>query len=152
MSENQAGLEAQEQQFVVQRIYIKDLSYEAPLGAKAFTKQWQPQVQVDLNTQAERLDGDNYESVLTITITAKLGEETAFLIEIQQAGIFLVKGLDGEQLRRVLMIVCPNILFPYAREAIDSIASRGSFPPLVLQPVNFEAVYLQSQQQQGAPH
>lgn len=151
MSDNQPEA-GQEQQFALQRIYIKDLSFEAPLGAKAFTKQWQPQVQIDLNTHGERLEGDNFEVVLTITITAKLGEETAFLIEVHQAGVFHVKGLEGEQLRRVLMIVCPNILFPYAREAIDSLASRGSFPPLALQPVNFEAVYLQAQQQQPAQH
>lgn len=151
MSDNQAA-EAPEQQFALQRIYMKDCSFEAPLGAKAFTKQWQPQVGVDINTSAERVEGDNFDVVLKVTITAKLGEETAFLIEVHQAGIFHVKGLDGEQLRRVLMIVCPNILFPYAREAIDSLASRGSFPPLALQPINFEAVYLQSQQQQTAQH
>lgn len=151
MSDTQPAA-GQDQQFSLQRIYIKDLSFEAPLGAKAFTKQWQPQVNVDLNTNAERIEGDNFEVVLTITITAKLGEETAFLIEVHQAGVFHIKGLEGEQLRRVLMIVCPNILFPYARESIDSLATRGSFPPLVLQPVNFEAVYLQSQQQQTAQH
>jgi len=152
MSDNQPAAAGQGQQFALQRIYMKDLSFEAPLGAKAFTKQWQPQVQVDLNINTERLEGDNFEVVLTITITAKLGEETAFLIEIHQAGVFLAKGLEGEPLRRVLMIMCPNILFPYAREAIDALAARGSFPPLMLQPVNFEAVYLQSQQQQNASH
>lgn len=152
MSDNQPETTGQEQQFAVQRIYIKDLSFEAPLGAKAFTKQWQPQVQVDLNTNADRIEGDHFEAVLKITITAKIGEETAFLIELHQAGAFLIKGLEGEQLRRVLMIVCPNILFPYAREAIDAAASRGSFPPLMLQPVNFEALYLQAQQQQNAQH
>jgi len=150
MSDNQPNATAQDQQFAVQRIYIKDLSFECPLGAKVFTKQWQPQVQVDLNTKADRIDGDVYEAVLTITISAKLGEETAFLIEAQQAGAFFIKGLDGEQLRRVLMIMCPTILFPYARETIDSLALRGSFPPMMLQPVNFEALYLQSQQQQDA--
>ena len=152
MSDNQPNAAGPEQQFAVQRIYIKDLSFEAPLGANAFTKQWQPQVHVDLNTKADRIEGDLFESVLTITITAKLGEETAFLIEVHQAGVFLVKGMDGEQLRRVLMIMCPTILFPYAREAVDSLASRGTFPPLMLQPVNFEAMYLQSQQPQNAQH
>ncbi len=150
MSDNQPAAD-QEQQFGLQRIYIKDISFEAPLGARAFTRQWQPQVQVELNTKGDRVDGDNFEVVLTVTITAKLGDDTAFLIEVHQAGVFHIKGLDGEQLRRVLMIVCPNILFPYAREAVDSLASRGSFPPLALQPVNFEAIYLQ-QQQQAAPH
>ncbi len=152
MSDNQPSAAGQEQQFAVQRIYIKDLSFELPLGAKVFTKQWQPQVKIDLNTKADRIDGDVYEAVLTITVSAKLGEETAFLIEVQQAGAFFVKGLDGEDLRRVLMIVCPNILFPYARETIDSLTTRGSFPPLMLQPVNFEALYLQSQQQPASQH
>ncbi len=143
----QAQEQDQEQQFAVQRIYIKDVSFEVPLGAQVFTKQWQPQVQVDLNTKADRVSDDIYEAVLTITITAKLGEETAFLIEVQQAGVFLVEGLEGDQLRRVLMIMCPTILFPYARETVDSLALRGSFPPLMLQPVNFEALYVQAQQQ-----
>ena len=144
---------AAEQQFALQRIYIKDSSFEAPLGAQAFTKQWHPQVHVDLNTGANRVDDDNHEVVLTITITAKLGEETAFLVEVQQAGLFLVKGLDGENLRRVLAIMCPTILFPYARETIDTLVLKGSFPPMMLQPVNFEALYvqaLQQAQQQGA--
>jgi len=138
---------AQAQQFALQRIYIKDMSFEVPLGAQVFTKQWQPQVHVDLNTKSDRVADDVYEVILTITITAKLGEETAFLVEVQQAGLFLVKGVEGEQLRRALMIMCPNILFPYARESIDSLTTRGSFPPLMLQPVNFEALYLQALQQ-----
>lgn len=151
MADNQQAPadQAQGQQFAMQRIYIKDLSFEVPLGAQVFTKQWQPQVQIDLNTKADRIGDDTYEAVLSITISAKLGEETAFLVEVQQAGAFLVKGLEGEQLRRVLMIMCPTILFPYARETIDSLAMRGSFPPLMLQPVNFEALYLQAQQQQN---
>lgn len=150
MAENEQATGTQanpEQQFALQRIFIKDLSFEVPLGAQVFTKQWQPQVHVDLNTKSDRIADDIYEVVLTITITAKLGEETAFLIEAQQAGLFLVKGVEGEQLRRVLMIMCPNILFPYARETVDSLAVRGSFPPLLMQPVNFEALYVQALQQ-----
>jgi len=154
MADNeQTGAQAQ-QQFALQRIYIKDMSFEVPLGAQVFTKQWAPQVHVDLNTKSDRAADDVYEVILTVTITAKLGEETAFLVEVQQAGLFLVKGVEGEQLRRALMIMCPNILFPYARESIDSLAMRGSFPPLMLQPVNFEALYLQalkqSEEQQAA--
>jgi preprotein translocase subunit SecB len=136
-----------EQQFALQRIYIKDASFEAPLGAQAFTKQWRPQVHVDLNTQSNRIGDDNFEVVLTVTITAKLEDETAFLVEVEQAGLFLVKGLDGESLRQVLAIMCPNILFPYARETIDALALKGAFPPLMLQPVNFEALYVQARQQ-----
>ncbi len=147
MADQQSTPAAPEPQFALQRIFIRDLSFEMPMGAQVFTKQWQPQVQVDLNTRSDLIAADIYEVVLTITITAKLGTETAFLIELQQAGLFLVKGLEGEELRRVLMIVCPNILFPYAREAIDSVSLRGSFPPLQLQPVNFEALYLQAAQQ-----
>ena len=150
MSDNeQAGSEqvGPAQQFALQRIFIRDLSFEVPLGAQVFTKQWQPQVHVDLNTKSDRVADDIYEVVLTITITAKLGQETAFLVEVQQAGLFLVKGVEGEQLRRVLMIMSPNILFPYAREAVDSLTTRGSFPPIMLQPVNFEALYLQALQQ-----
>ena len=148
MSDNQPSAASQEPQFAVQRIYVKDISFEVPLGAKVFTIQAQPQLKIDLNTKADPVSSDVYEAVLSITVSAKFGEETAFLIEVQQAGAFFVKGLDGDQLRRVLMITCPTILFPYAREAIDSLAIRGSFPPLLLQPVNFEALYLQSQQQQ----
>ena len=147
MADNEQQASAPAQQFALQRIFIKDMSFEVPLGAQVFTKQWQPQVHVDLNTKSDRVADDVYEVVLTVTITAKLGEETAFLVEVQQAGLFLVKGVEGEQLRRALMIMCPNILFPYARESIDSLAMRGSFPPLMLQPVNFEALYLQALQQ-----
>ena len=148
MSDNQPSAASQEPQFAVQRIYVKDISFEVPLGAKVFTIQAQPQLKIDLNTKADPVSSDVYEAVLSITVSAKFGEETAFLIEVQQAGAFFIKGLDGDQLRRVLMITCPTILFPYAREAIDSLATRGSFSPLMLQPVNFEALYLQSQQQQ----
>jgi preprotein translocase subunit SecB len=147
MAENQQPAGEQNnpaQQFALQRIFIKDLSFEVPMGAQVFTKQWQPQVHVDLNTKSDKVADDIYEAVLTITITAKLGQETAFLVEVQQAGLFLVKGVDGDQLRRVLMIMCPNILFPYARETVDSLTTRGSFPPIMLQPVNFEALYMQA--------
>lgn len=150
MSEDNAA--QPEQQFALQRIYIKDSSFEAPLGAQAFTKQWRPQVHVDLNTQSSVVVDDTHEVLLTITVTAKLDDESAFLVEVQQAGLFLVKGLEGENLRRVLAIMCPTILFPYARETIDSLVLKGSFPPLMLQPVNFEALYVQAlqQAQQGA--
>lgn len=147
MSENQPSAAAQEPQFGVQRIYVKDISFEVPLGAKVFTREGQPQLNIDMSTKADHIDGDIYEIVLSITVSAKFAEETAFLIEVQQAGAFFVKGFEGDQLRKVLMIGCPKVLFPYAREAIDSLATRGSFPPLMLQPVNFEALYLQSQQQ-----
>lgn len=152
MAEEQtaAQSEQQQQQFMMQRIYTKDLSFEAPGTPAVFKKQWQPKVNVDLNTNSSAIDdAGNFEVVLTITVTAKLEEETAFLIEVQQAGIFFVKGIEGEQLRRVLGTAAPNILFPYAREAIDSICVRGAFPPVMLAPVNFDALYQQAMQQQA---
>ena len=144
MAEEQAGNQ-QAQQFVMQRIYTKDLSFESPASPQIFKKQWQPQVNVDLNTKSTSIDSEgNYEVVLTITITSKLEEETAFLIEVQQAGIFFIQGIEGEDLRRLLGTAAPNILFPYARETIDSVCAKGAFPPLMLAPVNFEALYQQA--------
>jgi preprotein translocase subunit SecB len=131
-------------QFQLQRIYVKDLSFEAPLGHVVFQKQWQPKIQLDLNTANNKIDDKNYEVVLTLTITAKQEEDTAFLVEVQQAGIFGCEGFDSQQLHQVLNMMCPNILFPYARETIDSLVMKGSFPPLMIAPVNFEALYQQS--------
>jgi preprotein translocase subunit SecB len=150
MADQQPTAAVPQQQFALQRIFVRDLSFEVPMGPQVFTKQWQPQVQIDLGTRSEHVADDIYEAVLTITVTAKLGTETAFLIELQQAGLFLVRGMEGERLQRLLMVACPNILFPYAREAIDSMSLRGSFPPLALQPVNFEALYQQAQQEAQA--
>ncbi|MDY0007128.1 MAG: protein-export chaperone SecB [Spongiibacteraceae bacterium] len=138
-----------EQQFALQRIFVKDLSFESPLGAKVFTQQWKPQIKVDLNTRSNRFDENgNFEVILKITVTARIEEEVAFLAEVEQAGLFTVRGIEGEDLRRVLAIGCPNILFPYARESLDALCGKGSFPPLMLQPVNFEALYIQASQQQ----
>ena len=148
--EETVGSEQQEvrQQFALQRVYVKDLSFESPTGAAVFRQEWKPAMNVDLNTRSNKLDeGDNFEVVLTITITAKLNDETAFLIEIQQAGIFLIQGIEGEDLRRVLATMCPNMLFPYARETIDGVVTKGTFPPLMLAPVNFDALYLQALKQ-----
>ncbi len=144
-AEEQAG-----QQFAVQRLYIKDLSFEAPMGAQAFTKQWQPAVNQELGNKVTKLDDNNYEVVLTITVTVKLGEETAFLVEIHQAGIFTITGLEEQQLAHVLNTMCPNILFPYAREAIDNVITKGSFPALMLPPINFDALFAQAVQQSQA--
>jgi preprotein translocase subunit SecB len=144
MAEEQAANQQQqvEQQFAVQRIYTKDLSFESPATPEVFKKQWQPQVSVDLNTKSSAIDSEgNYEVVLSLTITAKVEEETAFLIEVQQAGIFFVSGIEGDDLRRILATAAPNILFPYARETIDSVCVKGAFPALMIAPVNFDAVY-----------
>jgi len=137
--------EQAQQQFVMQRIYAKDLSFESPATPNIFKKQWQPQISVDLNTKSEQVGDDgNFEVVLTVTITAKLEEETAFLVEVQQAGIFFITGIEGENLRRVLATAAPNILFPYARENIDAVCVKGGFPAVMLAPVNFDALYQQA--------
>jgi preprotein translocase subunit SecB len=154
MAEEQAASQQEQpqQQFAMQRIYNKDISFESPSTPAIFKKQWQPQVNVDLNTKSNKVDDQgNFEVVLTITITAKVEEETAFLIEVQQAGIFFIAGIEGEDLRRVLGTAAPNILFPYARESIDTICVKGGFPPVMLAPVNFDALYQQALAQAQAP-
>jgi len=151
MAEEQAGAQEQpQQQFAIQRMYNKDLSFESPATPDVFKKPWQPKINVDLNTRSNPVDEDgNFEVVLTITVTAKMDEETAFLCEVQQAGIFFIKGFTDDQLRRVLGTAAPNILFPYARENIDSLVVKGGFPAIMLAPVNFDALFEQALQQQA---
>ncbi len=141
----------QEQQFGIQRIYIKDVSFESPQGAAVFGKTWKPAIQQEISSTTTAMNDDRYEVVLTITITAKLDDQVAFLVEVQQAGIFLMKGLSEEQVRQVAGANCPTILFPYAREVIDSLLSRGTLPALMLPPINFDALFQQALAQQDAP-
>ncbi|MGI2026925.1 protein-export chaperone SecB [Endozoicomonas acroporae] len=160
MAENhqQASQQQQAPQFALQRIYTKDISFESPKAPEIFQKQWQPEVKLDLSTSNRPLEEGLYEVVLSLTVTVENGsgnnpsdkKETAFVTEVHQAGVFLAKGLDEEELHRTLGAFCPNILFPYAREAIDNLVLRGSFPPLMLAPVNFDALYMQAREQQSA--
>ncbi|AMX03702.1 protein-export chaperone SecB [Microbulbifer thermotolerans] len=136
-----ANSEAPKVQFAMQRIYLKDLSFETPLGPEVFKKQWKPQVNQELNTQTAKVDENLYEVALTLTITVKLEEETAFLVEVKQAGLFLISGLEGQQLAQALNTACPQILFPYAREVVDNVVTKGSFPALMLPPINFDALF-----------
>ena len=136
------------QQFSVQRVYIKDLSFEAPLGAKAFNKKWKPSINQQLNTKAEKIQDDHYEVTLTVTLTANIEEQTAFLVEVHQAGLFFISGISDLQLPKLLNTVCPNILLPYIREAIDSTLVKGTFPPIMLSPINFEALYAKAMESQ----
>ena len=140
---NGAAEENQGPQFSLQRIYVRDLSFEAPKSPEIFRQEWRPAVELDINTRNRSLEGDFHEVVLDLTVTVKVGEETAFVAEVQQAGIFLIKGLDGAGMNHTLGAFCPNILFPYAREALDNLVIRGSFPALMLAPVNFDALYAQ---------
>jgi len=137
--------DAPEQVFKIQRIYLKDVSYESPQTPAVFVgnANWQPQVQLHLNTESTKLENDMFESVLSVTATVKNGEETAYLIEVQQAGLFLIRGFEEERLAPMLGSFCPNVLFPFAREAIASMVQKGGFPQLVLDPVNFDALYAQ---------
>jgi preprotein translocase subunit SecB len=130
--------------FAIQKIYLKDISFETPLGLEVFTKTWAPNVQQDLNVQVNQVDANLHEVILLLTLTARIEDKVVFLVEIKQAGLFAISGLEGIQLSHAINTLCPQILFPYAREAIDSILMRGAFPPLMLAPINFEAVFAQA--------
>lgn len=140
----------QEQQFIIQRIYIKDVSFEAPNSPTVFTQEWHPDTNLDLNTHVNTLGNNNYEVELLITITVKSSEQTAFLVEVKQAGVFFIQGYAAEQLNHLLAAYCPNILFPYAREVIAGMVSKGSFPELHLSPINFDALYARRLQEEQA--
>jgi preprotein translocase subunit SecB len=140
-------------QFEIQRIYIKDISYEAPNTPHTFLEDWKPEVQLNLESKSNRIQENVHEVVLSVTATVTSNKKSAFLIEVHQAGIFSIANLAGEQLRQLLSSFCPNILFPYVREMISDIVVRGGFPQLILAPVNFEALYnqhLQDQKKTGA--
>ena len=146
--ENQAAAEEQAQgQFSLQRVYCKDISFETPNSPQSFLTEWKPDMNLNLNTQAQALGDDMYEVVLVVTVTVKNGESTAFLAEVHQAGIFQITGVPEEQLSPIMGITCPNILFPFARETVADLVNRGSFPQLLLSPVNFEQLYAQHMQQ-----
>ncbi len=142
-----------DRQFNIQRIYTKDLSFESPNSPEIFTVEWKPSINVNLGTATKRLSDDHYEVVLTVTVTATQDDNTSFLAEVQQAGIFQIANIPDDEMGPMMGIFCPNILFPYAREVVTDLISRGSFPQFVLAPVNFEAIYLQQQaQKQGEKH
>ncbi len=141
MSEQQ---EPQQIEFNIQRIYVKDISFECPNSPEIFKKEWAPEVSMDIDTKSAKLEDGVYDVVLTLTTTAKIGDDVAFLCEVQQAGIFSIGQLEGAQLAHCLNAFCPNILFPYAREAVSSLVTRGTFPQLNLAPVNFDALFQQA--------
>ncbi len=147
--------EAQEQaqgQFSIQKIYTKDISFETPSSPAIFANaKWEPEVNVQLNSRAGQMENDMHEVVLSVTITAKVEDKVAYLVEVQQAGIFQAAGFEETQKAHLLGAFCPNILFPYVREAVSDLVSRGGFPQMLLQPVNFDALYAQRMQQNQAP-
>jgi len=143
----QEGNEQQGQQFIIQKIYCKDISFETPNSPVIFTKEGQPELKVDLNTSVNNLAEGLFEVVLQVTATTEVEGQTAFLAEVHQAGIFNINGFEGQQLDGMLGSYCPSILFPYARETVSDLVTKGGFPQLVLQPVNFDAIYAQHLQE-----
>jgi len=134
----------QQTAFAIQKIYLKDMSFETPGGLEVFTKAWKPNIQQDLNIQVTQIEENLHDVVLLLTITARIDDKVIFLVEVKQGGLFTIVGLNGMQLTHAINTFCPQILFPYARETIDSILTRGGFPPLMLAPINFDAVFAQA--------
>jgi len=135
--------------FLIQRIYTKDISFESPNAPQLFRGEWRPEVKLDINSTASKLEDKVNEVVLKVTVTAKVEAKIAFLVEVQQAGIFTIEAFDDKQREHVLGSFCPNILYPYAREVVSDLVSRGGYPQLYLAPINFDALFAQQQQGQG---
>ena len=131
-------------QLTVERIYLRDASFESPRAPDVFTSEWQPKVQVDINARNNRLDDQRYEVLLTLTLEAKVNDEAAMIVELQQAGIFRLLEFEDALRDQVLATTCPATLFPYLRETLDSLVVKGSFPPILLAPVNFDALYVEA--------
>ena len=137
--------------FQIEKIYVKDLSLEIPNAPQVYVEQAQPQIDVHIESGESRFQPDYYEVTLSVTVTAKAGEKTLFLAEAVQAGIFALRNIPESDLGPLLGIACPTVLFPYLRETISDLITRGGFPPLLLTPISFEQLYLQRQQQQQQP-
>ncbi|SVD42088.1 uncharacterized protein METZ01_LOCUS394942 [marine metagenome] len=138
-----------EKQITIQKIYLKDFSFESPNSPTIFISgnEWSPKTNLNLRSEHNKCDDDQSEIVLTVTIEAKQEDKTLFLVELAQAGLFLLSGYSEEELDVIVSSFCPNILFPYAREAVSTIITKGGFPEFLLQPINFDALYAQSRQQ-----
>ena len=140
--------EATNPHFEIQRIYVKDLSFEAPNTPHTFVEDWKPEVQLNLETKSNKIQENTYEVVLSVTATVTTSKKPAFVVEIHLAGVFLMSNIPNDQVRPMLGSFCPNILFPYAREVISDVVVRGGFPQLILAPVNFDALYAQHLEEQ----
>lgn len=141
--------EQQEQQpvFSIEKIYVKDISLEVPNAPQVFLEQAQPEIDMQIASEGKQIDDGYFEVTLTVTVTAKLPEKTVFLAEVAQAGIFQIQNVPVEDIDPILGVACPNILFPYARETVSSVVGRAGFPPVLLAPINFEALYMQQRAQ-----
>jgi len=151
MTENN---DQKEKQFAIQRVFIKDLSFESPNSPIIFNEKWEPAVELNLFSKTRDLNDNLFEVAITTTLTVNLGEKTAYLAEVCQGGIFLLKGFSQQEMGPMLGSFCPNVLFPYAREAVSDLVIKGGFPPMLLAPVNFDALYahhIQDRQNPQAP-
>ena len=148
MAEEQAVAQDQQPGFGIEKIYIKDLSLEIPHAPQIFIQREAPQVSIELGNAASMLEEGVYQVVITVTVTSKIADKTVFLVEVAQAGIFQMRNIPEENIEMILSVTCPNILFPYAREAVSDTVTRAGFPPVLLNPINFEALYAQQKQQQ----
>lgn len=135
-----------QRQFLVQRIYTKDISFEAPNTPQLFQENWSPEIKVGLGSEVNKVNEELLELVLKVSVEAKHEDKTVFLVEIQQAGLFAIQGFNEQEADALMGVAAPNVLFPYAREVVSDLVTRGSFPQFVLQPVNFEAIYAQQRQ------
>ena len=150
MAEQAASAEELQPSFGIEKIYVKDLSLEIPNAPQIFIERTAPQVGIELSNASNKLDEGVYEVVTTVTVTSKIEDKTVFLVEVAQAGIFQVRNIPDENLEVILNVTCPNIIFPYLREVVSDIVVRAGFPPVLLNPINFEALYAQQKQQPDA--
>ena len=150
VAEAQSNGQAEAPAFSIEKLYIKDASVEIPNAPQIFTERETPQISIELANAAQTLGEGIHEVAIKVTVTAKIGDKTAFLVEVTQAGIFAVRNVPEENLEMIIAITCPNILFPYAREAVSDLTVRAGFAPVLLNPINFEALYMQQKEQNGA--
>ena len=148
--ENSAAQEqAQQPGFSIEKIYVKDASLEIPNAPQIFTDRTQPQVSIELSNVAQQIEENIFEVAIKVTVTSKIEDKTVFLVEVTQAGIFQISNVPAENIELIVGITCPNILFPYARESVSDLIVRAGFQPVLLNPINFEALFAQQKQQQS---
>ena len=142
---------AQEQQpgFSIEKIYVKDVSLEIPHAPQVFTDRTQPQVSIELSNLAQQVEENVFEVAIKVTVTSKIADKTVFLVEVTQAGIFQIRNVPAENMEMIVGITCPNILFPYLRESVSDLVVRAGFQPVLLNPINFEALFAQQKQQEA---
>jgi preprotein translocase subunit SecB len=148
--QNQAAEQQQEAVFGIEKVYVKDVSLEIPNAPEVFLQRETPQIGIELSNSAKKLEEGLFDVTITVTVTSKIEDKTIFLVEVAQSGIFQARNIPEQNLEGLLAVTCPNILFPYAREAVSDLVVRAGFPPVLLNPINFEALYLQQKQQQAA--